>query len=348
MKIYLTNESCHAERSRSINYLRLNLPFDYAQGDKQSTLKLLISAILLLFCFTASAQSQLHLSQYMLYQPMLNPASIASYDNFNGALLYRKQWVGFTGAPSVQGLSFNAPLKGKRHFVGFTLFNDKISVNKRLDFVATYAYRLPLSEKNSLSFGLSAGIGTLQSNLADVALVTPGDPAFSNNTQTFVAPQFKFGIYYFTKKFYAGFALPRLLDSKIIPDATGTDLNKKTNFSFKTMHYHFHIGRVFKLSEKFDLNTSLLLKQVSGSPMQLDINAQVSYNNLVSVGVSYRTAKIMVAMLNFRITKHFKLAYAYDIDMTPMKNVSSNSHEIMLIFHLFQEKAPVKIDAPRF
>jgi hypothetical protein len=49
-----------------------------------------------------------------------------------------------------------------------------------------------------------------------------------------------------------------------------------------------------------------------------------------------------------RITKHFKLAYAYDIDMSPLKNVSSNSHEIMLIFHLFQEKAPVKIDAPRF
>jgi type IX secretion system PorP/SprF family membrane protein len=305
-------------------------------------------ALLLMLRTSASAQSQLHLSQYMLYQPMLNPASIASYNNFNGALLYRKQWVGFTGAPTVQGLSFNAPLKGKKNFLGFTLFNDKISVNKRLDFVATYAYRLPLNDRSSLSFGLSAGIGTLQSNLADVALVTPDDPAFSNNTQTFVAPQFKFGIYYFTKKFYAGFALPRLLDSKIIPDATGTDLNKKTNFSFKTMHYHFHIGRVFKLSEKFDLNTSLLLKQVSGSPMQLDINAQAVYNNLIGLGVSYRTAQIMVAMFNVRITKHFKLAYAYDMDMSPMKNVSSNSHEVMLIFHLFQEKAPVKIDAPRF
>ena len=298
--------------------------------------------------FTASAQSQLHLSQYMLYQPMLNPASVASYNSFHGALLYRKQWVGFTGAPTVQGLSFNAPLKGKKHFVGFTLFNDKISINKRLDFVATYAYRLPLNDRSSLSFGLSAGIGTLQSNLSDVALVTQGDPAFATNTQTFVAPQFKFGIYYFTKKFYAGFALPQLLDNKIIPDVSGTDLNKKTNFSFKTMHYHLHLGRVFKLSDKFDLNTSLLMKEVSGSPMQLDINVQAVYSNLIGLGVSYRTAQIMVAMMNVRITKHFKVAYAYDIDMSPMKNVSSNSHEIMLIFHLFQEKAPVKIDAPRF
>lgn len=305
-------------------------------------------ALLLLLSTSAFSQNQLHLSQYMLYQPMLNPASVASYNNFNGALLYRKQWVGFTGAPTVQGLSFNAPLKGKRHFVGFTLFNDKISVNKRLDFVATYAYRLPLSDRSSLSFGLSAGIATLQSDLADVALVTQGDPAFSNNTQTFVAPQFKFGIYYFTKKFYAGFALPRLLDNKIIPDISGTDLNKKSTFSFKTMHYHLHVGRVFKLSDKFDLNTSLLMKQVSGSPMQLDVNVQAVYNNLIGLGLSYRTAQIMVAMMNVRITKHFKLAYAYDMDMSPLKNVSSNSHEIMLIFHLFQEKAPVKIDAPRF
>ncbi|MGE0635224.1 MAG: type IX secretion system membrane protein PorP/SprF [Bacteroidia bacterium] len=307
--------------------------------------KLIFPLALLLYCTTTQAQNQLHLSQYMLYQPMLNPASVASYNNLNGALLYRKQWVGFTGAPTVQGISFNAPLKGKKHFVGFTLFNDKISVNKRLDFVATYAYRLPLNDRSSLSFGLSAGIGTLQSNLSDVELVNPNDPVFAGNTQTFVAPQFKFGIYYFTKKFYAGFALPRLLDNKLIYEG---DFKNKTNFSFKTMHYHLHVGRVFKLSDKFDLNTSLLMKQVSGSPMQLDINVQAVYNNLIGLGLSYRTAQIMVAMVNFRITKHFKVAYAYDIDMSPLKNVSSNSHEIMLIFHLFQEKAPVKIDAPRF
>lgn len=307
--------------------------------------KFIIPLALLLLGTTTQAQNQLHLSQYMLYQPMLNPASVASYNNLNGALLYRKQWVGFTGAPTVQGISFNAPLKGKKHFVGFTLFNDKISVNKRLDFVATYAYRLPLSDRSSLSFGLSAGIGTLQSNLSDVELVNPNDPVFAGNTQTFVAPQFKFGIYYFTKKFYAGFALPRLLDNKLIYEG---DFKNKSSFNFKTMHYHLHVGRMFKLSDKFDLNASLLMKQVSGSPMQLDINAQAVYNNLIGLGVSYRTAQIMVAMLNVRITKHFKLGYAYDIDMSPLKNVSSNSHEIMLIFHLFQEKAPVKIDAPRF
>lgn len=308
-------------------------------------LAMTVPAIFVLFSITASAQNQLHLSQYMLYQPMLNPASIASYDNLNGALLYRKQWVGFEGAPSTQGISFNAPLKGKKHFVGLTLFNDKISVNKRLDVVATYAYRLPLSEKSSLAFGLSAGIGTLQSNLSDVDLVNPNDPVFASNTQTFVAPQFKFGLYYFTKKFYAGFALPRLLDNKLIFEG---DFKNKTDFNFKAMHYHFHVGRIFKLSDRFDLNSSLLFKQVSGSPLQIDVNAQVTYNELVSVGLSYRTAQIMVAMLNFRITKHFKLAYAYDYDMTKLKTVASGSHEIMLIFHLFQEKAPVKIDAPRF
>ena len=188
----------------------------------------LITGIVAAGIFSSHAQNQLHLSQYMLYQPMLNPASIASYDNLNGALLYRKQWVGFTGAPTVEGVSFNAPLKGKRHFVGFSLFNDKISVNKRMDIVATYAYRLPLTDHSSLSFGLSAGIGTLQSNLADVALVNPSDPVFTGNTQNFVAPQFKFGIYYFTKKFYAGFALPRLLDNKLIYE---NDYKNKTKIN---------------------------------------------------------------------------------------------------------------------
>lgn len=57
------------------------------------------------------AQQQMHLSQYALHQPFLNPASTAMIKNMNGALVYRHQWTGFEGAPKVAGVNFNVPFK---------------------------------------------------------------------------------------------------------------------------------------------------------------------------------------------------------------------------------------------
>lgn len=299
---------------------------------------------------TATAQTEIHLSQYMLHQPFINPASVGAYQYLNGALLYRKQWVGFEGAPSVAGVNFNVPFKKKKNFLGLTVFNDQIGVNTRTDVSASYAYRIGLSEKSSLAFGLSASLAMLQSKLGDVNTTQEQidgtiDPVFSSNTKTFAAPDFKFGIYFFTKRFYVGFALPSLLDNKIVFD---TDYKNNIGFDIKTWHYHLHTGYKLRLSDRLDLGTSVLMKLVNGAPMQFDVNMQAIYNNLIGLGMSYRSQKIIVAMANVQITKYFKLGYAYDYNFTDLKQVSSGSHEIMLIFNLVKTTQPVKIDAPRF
>jgi type IX secretion system PorP/SprF family membrane protein len=298
----------------------------------------------------SQAQDQVHLSQYMLHQPFLNPASMASYQYINGALLYRKQWVGFEGAPSVQGVNFNMPFKGRKSFLGVTVLNDQIGVNRFTDVSATYAYRIGITEKTSLSFGLSATLAMLQSDLSEVATTQDHlngtvDPVYSSDTKTFMAPDLDFGVYYFGSRFYVGLALPSLLDNKIVFDS---DYKNDIGFDFSTLHYNISGGYKFKLSDRFDLNTSALIKLVSGSPMQFDVNAQLSYNNLFGIGASYRSQQIIVAMANVKITKFFKLGYAYDYNFSELSDVSTGSHEIILIFELVRKTQPVKIDAPRF
>jgi len=312
--------------------------------------RILIFGLIALASLSATAQTETLLSQYMLHQPFINPAAIGASKYMNGALLYRKQWAGFQGAPSVGGVNFNAPFKKKKNFLGLTVFNDQIGVNTRTDISASYAYRVGLSEKSSLAFGLSASLAMLQSRLGDVNTTQAQidgtiDPVFSSNTQTFAAPDFKFGVYFFTKRFYAGFSIPSLLDNQIV---FGTDYSNNIGFDINTWHYFLHSGYRFRLSEKLDLGTSVLMKLVSGAPIQFDVNMQAIYNNLFGIGMSYRSQQVLVAMANVQITKYFKLGYAYDYNFAALKQVSTGSHEIMLIFNLVKTTQPVKIDAPRF
>lgn len=305
----------------------------------------LIIGMLLFIGTETKAQQQLHLSQYALHQPFLNPASIAMGKEMNGALVYRQQWVGFAGAPSIAGANFNVPFKKLHNFLGLTVFNDKIGVNNRTDISLSYAYRLALSQKSSLAFGLSASVALLKSNLADVETTDEGDPVFSSNTKTFAAPDFKFGINFFMERFYIGFALPRLLDNEIVYNS---GYKGDIGFNYKTLHYHFHTGYKVKLAEKWNLPVNFLMKFVYGAPIQFDVNLMVDYNNLLAIGGSYRSQQIMVAMANVRITKYFRLGYAYDYNFTQLRQVNSGSHEIMLLFNLVKNTQEVKIDAPRF
>lgn len=307
--------------------------------------RIFIIGLLTCLAVAAEAQNQLHLSQYALHQAFLNPASISRGEFVNGALLYRKQWVGFDGAPSVMGANVNMPFKDGHNFLGLTVFNDQIGVNRRTDVSLTYAYRLKLSRRSTLSFGLAATLALLQSNLSDVETTDPGDPVFSADSRTLAAPDFKFGLYYKRKRFYLGFALPRLMDNEIIFDES---YRNRIGFNFANMHYHLHSGYDFRLSDRLDLQTAALMKFVTGAPVQFDVSAMLSYHNIFAIGGAYRSQSIIVVMANVQITRYLRLGYAYDYDFTPLRQVASGSHEIMLLFNLVRTMQEVRIDDPRF
>lgn len=223
--------------------------------------------------------------------------------------------------------------------------NDQIGVNNRTDISATYAHRVPLGQKSSLAFGLSASVALLNSSLSQVETTDDADPVFTSDTKTFAAPDFKFGVNFFMRRFFIGFTLPRLLDNQI---TFNQGYSNDIGFDYRTLHYHLHTGYNFRLSDRFDLQTAALVKMVYGAPVQFDVSAMLDYNNLFAIGAAYRSQQVLVALANVRITKYFRLGYAYDYNFTDLRQVSTGSHEIMLIFNLVKTTQPVTIDAPRF
>ncbi len=290
-------------------------------------------------------QNQFNVSQYMLHHTFINPAAAGNSNALNGAMFYRNQWTGMSGAPATMGINLNKPLGSGKATVGGTIMHDKIGVNKNFEFSGLFAYRLKVGLNKYLNFGLSATVSMIQSNLAGVETIQENDPVFSANTPTFTMPNSKFGIYYFTPKFYVGFAIPNLLENKIVYDNA---YKGKTSFNPENLHYYLQAGYSIALSDKWDLNPSTLIKQVSGAPMQIDLNAQVVYNKKVGGGFSFRTSKELIGLINFQITPMFKLAYAYDFNWGQLGSYSRGSHEIMLIFQHLQLSSRPVIETPRF
>lgn len=302
-------------------------------------------ALFLAMMGSSLAQNQYRITQYMLQHSFINPAAIGNDQRLNAAIFYRNQWTGIEGAPVTQGLTVNVPFKNEKHNVGFYAYNDRIGINKNMSFSGTYAFNAKLTAKTKLAFGLSVSLDLKQSNFSEVNPENPLDPVFMGDSRMFAMPNFKFGTYYFSEKFYAGFAIPNLLENKIVYD---NSIKGNTSFNVKDFHYYLHGGYSFELNENIDLNVSALLKEVSGAPLQVDINPQVMIQDKFGIGATYRTSQEIAALINFRITSMFRLGYAYDYSFSPLGNYSNGSHEVMIIYSMSNAKQPIIHEAPRF
>lgn len=296
---------------------------------------------MLLLGLGTRAQNQFNLSQYMLYKAFVNPAAIGSYDKVNGAIYNRSQWVGFDGAPVSQGFNINLPFKSARHTIGLAYLHDKIGANNNNEVSLGYSFKARLTSKTSLLLGLMATANILKTSYTTLALNDAVDPTFSSNT-TAVLPNFKYGMYLQNDKYYVGIAVPNLMENKI------TGGKGEVSFNAKNLHFYLQGGYLFTLGSKSELGVSTLIKQVSGSPLQADLNVQYIYNRRLGIGASYRSSNDLVGLVNFQITPMFKLGYSYDYALSALRKYNSGSHEIMLIFNMVNDKKAIGAQIPSF
>lgn len=304
----------------------------------------LLLSVFVLSAFIGRAQSNFHLTQYMVHQPFINPSAMASYDEMNLALFYRNQWTGFQGAPVTQGVSFSTPIGKTNNFLGLNVMHDVIGVNSSTLISLPYSYSIRLTKQYKLSFGIAPSISTIQSNLSEIHTINDNDPIYQQNLPTVIVPNSSFGMYFFSKRFYAGYAIPKMLHNNIVVQEK---IDVKNTFNWKQLHHYLSIGIRFPVNRNLDFNVSTLGKYVHGSSLQLDINAQALFMKKVGIGASYRTSNELAAILTIQALKYFKFSYAYEYNFARIGDYSNGSHEIMLIIEIRKRLTP-KVSVPRF
>src|SRR5687767_12708763 len=76
------------------------------------------------------AQQDPMYSQYMFNQLSVNPAYAGVREMLTMTALYRKQWVGVSGAPTTFTFSADSPIRNQKMALGFNLVSDKIGISK--------------------------------------------------------------------------------------------------------------------------------------------------------------------------------------------------------------------------
>jgi type IX secretion system PorP/SprF family membrane protein len=305
--------------------------------------KIMITAVLALVCLTkATAQQDPMVSQYLFNGLYLNPAYAGSHKYWSSTLSYRRQWVGFDGAPQTIIGAVDGPIASKNMGLGLIFFNDQIGVTRQNSVMANYAYRIRVSETGRLALGISAGISQFSAKLTDLTVWDTDDQVFQNDLTSKVIPRFGFGIYYSDENWFAGFSIPTLLAYQ-----KGRDFSVNVNkASFMNRHYLLTGGYIFTLSDNVKLKPSVLLKYLPNAPLQADINLGVLLKDMFWIGGSFRSGDAGVIMLEYQSNSYFRIGYAYDMTFSALRNHSHGSHEIMIGIDFGKDL--VKTKTPRY
>ncbi|MES2630248.1 MAG: type IX secretion system membrane protein PorP/SprF [Bacteroidota bacterium] len=309
--------------------------------------KLIILAALAASATFATAQQQQNFSLYQFFKQGFNPGYVGSAGPLAATLDYRNQWVNTDGSPTsfnagVHGLLSGTRSKQSRHAMGLLFSNDQIGVSKANSIALQYAYRLPVSNKMTLSFGVQAGYLQTMTNFSQLQVADAPDPVASENMKANSA-NVGAGLYLYSTRFFAGISSPGLLRNN--KDFSGND-NPQAN----SQHYYLMSGYVFPVSNEVKLRASGLLKttilEKGKTPAIADFNlAAILYDRLL-VGASYRTDNTVLAIAQIQLTRALNVGYGLDFNTGNIGRPSGVSHEIVLGFNLVSSKAA--FTTPRF
>jgi type IX secretion system PorP/SprF family membrane protein len=285
-------------------------------------------------------QQDPHYTQYMYNQNILNPAYAGSRGDLSIGILGRTQWVGIDGAPKTQTLNVHSLVKGGLG-IGLSAIHDKIGPVEESNLYLDLSYTLRTSENSHLAFGLKGGYTFMNVGLlTDTDVIDANDPAFKKDYSGNY-PNIGAGLYFYTDKFYAGLAVPGILENYQF----NVDGLKFSDVSDK-MHWFGTLGYVFDLNDNLKLKPSAMVKMVKGAPISLDLNASLFINERFEVGLSWREGDSIDAILGLQVTPDVRIGYAYDHTLTNLGNYNSGSHELMLLFDLDFAKKHIK--SPRY
>lgn len=274
-----------------------------------------------------SAQNTLipSVSNYHLTWTTLNPAFSGFRDAISISSLYRSGLYGGVGPQDMQ-LNLHSPIGNSKVALGAVVaYNDAPPNQGLYSIMTTYAYRLYLGT-GRLSFGLSAGMYGINSDISGLLIRDPGDPSFPEDVYSRWFPNFGVGVLYYTDQFFVGLSVPELLAIPG-PDQSLT-ANPKDYRALLTGAYLFDISRAFRLKPSVILDYSR-----ASTSFKASLNVGLM-DSRVFIGGAYDHPNYAIALLNFQINPQWLVGYAYTIGTGPVRTALGGSHEVVLRWEL--------------
>jgi len=308
----------------------------------------LIFLICFAICGQGFAQQEVQFTQFMYNKLYYNPAYAGVRGGPSLKAMYRHQWVGFEGAPKSRLVSFDLPLFNDRVGFGVTFLSSDQGITRNWQSSMAYTYNLKLKEDVSLRVGFQGSLKHYGIDFDDPEFIVleQNDPSIMDGMTTDnYYGNFGFGAYLLYKQMYFGLSIPNFYNNDISLGSADLD-----EFATESRHFYAMAGTTFTIADNMKLRPGVLAKYVKNAPFDLEANMNLTIDNQVTVGLSYRAggegAGESVGLLALYQLNKIALGVSYDVSISSLRNYSSGSFEALIRYDFNAERGDIA--NPRF
>jgi type IX secretion system PorP/SprF family membrane protein len=268
----------------------------------------------------------------------INPAYAGSRETLSIVGLHRTQWAGLEGGPTTQTLSIHSTLRNEKVGIGLSFINDELGYQNFSYLYGDFSYTIQTGANTKLAFGLKAGF-TSYSLDPEFQASEALDPLISGYEDRW-EPNIGAGVYWHSERWYVGLSSPRILSTKYAEEGSYKAVERQS--------YYLTGGYVFDLSENVKFKPAALIKATNGAPLSFDVTANFLFSEVFWIGAAYRvneSAGALGGLADFQISKQLRIGYAYEYPISDLRPYTSGTHEVLLMFELFNVK---RVKSPRY
>jgi type IX secretion system PorP/SprF family membrane protein len=292
--------------------------------------------LLIILCIseTVKSQSDFDLSQRWFNESIYNPG--ATGNHFSTGIFFhsRLQWIGISGAPITNVLSFDTYMKSFQSGFGLSVYTDKIGYLNSWSAKLSYAYYIFFSEESTLALGLSGYLQNRNSNVFPEMFDQTDDPVLGYSKINESNPNFDFGIE-FKGPVRIGASVRHLLKLEPV----------NTVFPAHSMNFWTYASSRLNVSQGLGLEPAVSymyrdnISRIEGGLIMYFFKTErkIEYDKCWA-GIMYRMNKQFAILAGVNILDKLRLGYSFDYGAGDLATISKmGTHEIFLSW-LFTKK----------
>jgi type IX secretion system PorP/SprF family membrane protein len=288
--------------------------------------------ILLLGLLSNAFAQQLPLFSQYYHNPFIYNPSLSGTTEGNAiTLITRKQFSGLANSFGTYAATYQTRGLDKKAGFGLYVYNDQANLFRTNAINGSYAYHLPLSKDNTLSFGLGLTALDHRYNANNFFITDGGDPVLAmlgaEGGFTFdmnAGANLKLGNFSF------GLANLQLIQNQ---DIFRNNADQKSYYTLRN-HWMVNAAYNFAINDNLSIEPFVLYRKTQTAPGQVDVNVFVNLIDKGYLGLAYRDGMSFSTMVGVQLTPGVTAGYAFDYTTHQFRNALGNTHELALKFNL--------------
>jgi len=290
----------------------------------------ILTVFFFVFSFVLYSQYNKNLVFFDSQMNIINPAYAGYQGDTSFSLISRNQWLSVDDAPKNSIFSFSSARENNVG-LGASIFSKNTFVDKLNEFNIDFSYKLKLSEKTNLFFGLKGVLEFFKSDPSFLSNDTNyNDPALSSIS--IFSPNFGLGFLLNSEKYWFSLSLPKLFQ---------TEINNIYSFDSSVITY-IGTGIKIPLNDSLVMKPTILYRDIKDLKSIFDLSYLINFKNIIDFGVTYRTNGSLIFLTKLSV-KGFDFGYGFEtFRNNSIGGLNLNTHEFFINFSLNKKNTEIE------